>query len=157
LLSACGEPRSRMRMCGQCNVVTSRLPVYMKPAMPQLTIPTSRLDRIAMGLSGLCLVHCIGTAVLLGLLASAGGLLGRPIIHEVGLSLAMIIGAFALGRGILEHGFVMPSAVGALGLGVMAGALSLPEGGHEPIYTVVGVMILALGHRLNVMATDHSF
>ena len=64
----------------------------------------------------------------------------------------MIIGAFALGRGILEHGFMMPSAVGALGLGVMAGALTLPQDGHEPIYTVVGVMILALGHRLNVMA-----
>ena len=125
--------------------------------MPQLSIPTSRLDRIAMGLSGLCLVHCIGTAILLGLLASAGGLLGSPVIHEVGLTLAMVIGSFALGRGILEHGFMLPSAIGALGLGVMAGALSLPEGGHEPIYTVAGVMILALGHRLNVMATEHGF
>ena len=125
--------------------------------MPQLSIPTSRLDRIAMGLSGLCLVHCVGTAILLGLLASAGGFLGSPIVHEVGLTLAMLIGSFALGRGILEHGFMMPSAIGALGLGVMAGALSLPEGGHEPIYTVVGVMILALGHRLNVMATEHGF
>jgi len=125
--------------------------------MPQLSIQASRLDRIAMGLSGLCLVHCVGTAVLLGLLASAGGFLGRPIIHEVGLTLAMMIGAFALGRGILEHGFVMPAAIGALGLGVMAGALSLPEGGHEPVYTVMGVMILALGHRLNVMATEGSF
>ena len=125
--------------------------------MPQLSIPTSRLDRIAMGLSGLCLVHCVGTAILLGLLASAGGLLGSPVIHEVGLTLAMVIGSFALGRGILEHGFMLPSAIGALGLGVMAGALSLPEGGHEPIYTVTGVMILALGHRLNVMATEHGF
>ena len=33
--------------------------------MPQLTIHTNRLDRIAMGLSGLCLVHCVATAVLL--------------------------------------------------------------------------------------------
>lgn len=107
-----------------------------------------------MGLSGLCLVHCVATAVLLGVLASAGGFLGQPIIHEVGLTLAMIIGAFALGRGILEHGFVMPSAIGALGLGVMAGALSLPHDGREPVYTVVGVMILALGHRLNVMASE---
>jgi hypothetical protein len=122
-----------------------------------LAIPTYRLDRIAMGLSGLCLVHCVATAVLLGLLASAGGFLGSPIIHEVGLTLAMIIGSFALGRGILEHGFMLPSAIGALGLGVMAGALSLPHGGLEPIYTVVGVMILALGHRLNAMATEHSF
>ncbi len=123
----------------------------------QLSIETNRLDRFAMGLSGLCLVHCVATAVLLGLLASAGGILGSPIIHEVGLTLAMIVGSFALGRGILEHGFVLPSAVGAAGLGIMAGALSLPEGGPEPIYTVIGVMTLALGHRLNVMATENSF
>ncbi len=90
--------------------------------MQPLSISTGRLDRLAMGLSGLCAVHCVATAVLLGLLASAGGFLGQPIIHEVGLTLAMIIGAFALGRGILEHGFMLPSAIGALGLGVMAGA-----------------------------------
>jgi hypothetical protein len=130
---------------------------YITAAMPQLSIQTNRLDRIAMGLSGLCLVHCLGTAILLGLLASAGGILGSPIIHEVGLTLAMVIGSVALGRGILEHGFMLPSAIGALGLGVMAGALSLPEGGHEAVYTVAGVMILALGHRLNVMATEHDF
>jgi hypothetical protein len=127
---------------------------YIGAGMPQLTFSTGRLDRIAMGLSGLCVVHCVATAVLLGLLASAGGFLGQAIIHEVGLTLAMIVGAFALGRGILEHGFVLPSAVGGLGLGVMAGALSLPHGGHEPIYTVVGVLIVALGHRLNVLAGD---
>jgi hypothetical protein len=122
--------------------------------MLQLSIPSGRLDRIAMGLSGLCLVHCLGTAVLLGMLASAGGVLGKPIIHEVGLTLAMILGSIALGRGILAHGFMMPSAIGALGLGVMAGALSLPHDGREPIYTVAGVMILALGHRLNVLASE---
>lgn len=125
--------------------------------MHQHAISTGRLDRIAMGISGLCVVHCVATAVLLGLLASAGGLLGRPIVHEVGLSLAMIIGAFALARGFKEHGFMLPASVGAMGLGVMAGALSLPEGGHEPVYTVAGVLIVALGHRLNVMAADKSF
>jgi hypothetical protein len=124
--------------------------------MRQLSIPTNLLDRVAMALSGLCMVHCVATAVLIGLLASAGGFLGQPIFHEIGLTLAMIIGAFALGRGYLEHGFMLPVAVGSLGLGVMLGALSLPEGGHEPIYTVAGVLIVALGHRLNVMASpDH--
>jgi hypothetical protein len=127
---------------------------YIPPRMLQLSIPTSRLDRLAMGLSGLCVVHCVATAVLLALLASAGGLLGAPIIHEVGLTLAMIVGAFALGRGILEHGFMMPSAIGGLGLGVMAGALSLPHNGAEAAYTVAGVLILALGHRLNVLASE---
>jgi hypothetical protein len=125
--------------------------------MLQLITSSGRLDRIAMGLSGLCLVHCVTTAVLLALLASAGGFLGRPIFHEVGLTLAMIIGAVALGRGVREHGFVLPAAVGVFGLGIMAVALSLPEGGLEPIYTVAGVMILALGHRLNVLAAKDSF
>ena len=125
--------------------------------MNDATLPTSRLDRIAMGISGLCLVHCIGTALLVGILASASGFLGRPIIHEVGLSLAMAVGAFALGRGFLEHGFMLPAALGALGLGVMAGALTLPEGGHEAIYTMTGVMIVALGHRLNIIAAHDIF
>jgi hypothetical protein len=129
--------------------------LYIAATMASLAIPTSRLDRIAIGLSGLCLVHCLATAVLLGLLASAGGFLGRPILHEVGLTLAMILGTVALGRGVLDHGFILPPAIGALGLGVMAGALSLPEGGHEAAYTMVGVLVLALGHRLNVMAQRH--
>jgi hypothetical protein len=122
--------------------------------MAQLSIQTSRLDRIAVGLSGLCVIHCLATAVLLGLVASAGGFLGSPVIHEVGLTLAMILGSIALGKGILEHGFMLPSAIGALGLGIMAGALGLPHGGNEPIYTVLGVMVLALGHRLNAMAAE---
>jgi hypothetical protein len=125
--------------------------------MAQIPRSTGRLDRLAMGLSGLCLVHCVATAVLLGMLASAGSLLGKPIIHEVGLMLAMVIGAVALGRGVREHGFILPSLVGLAGLSLMGWALSLPEGGPEPIYTMSGVLILAFGHRLNVMAADHSF
>lgn len=117
-------------------------------------IPTQRLDQIAVSLSGLCLVHCLASAVLLALLSAAGGFLGAPIIHEVGLGLAMMLGSIALGRGILEHGFMMPSAIGGLGLGIMAGALTLPHDGSEALATVFGVMILALGHRLNAMAAD---
>jgi hypothetical protein len=123
--------------------------------MSQMLSTAIRLDRfarIAIGLSGLCMVHCLATAVALGLLASAGGLLGSPWIHEVGLTMAMMLGAVALGRGIAEHGFMMPSAVGGLGLGVMAGALSMPHNGTEALYTVFGVAVLALGHQLNRIA-----
>ena len=122
--------------------------------MSPLAIPTHRLDRMAIGLSGLCVVHCLATTVLLALLSAAGGMLGSPWIHEVGLGLAMIMGAIALGRGILEHGYTMPSAVGGLGLGVMAGALTMPHDGMEALYTVAGVAILALGHRLNYIAAE---
>lgn len=113
-----------------------------------------RLDHLAIGLSGLCLVHCVTTAVLLVFLSAAGDFLGAPIIHEVGLILAMGLGAVALGRGVAEHGFMLPLSVGALGLGVMAGALQMPHGPTEAAYTMMGVSILALGHRLNFMAAD---
>lgn len=112
------------------------------------------LDRLAIGLSGLCLMHCLATAVLVATLASAGGLLGSEIIHEGGLAIAMLLGTVALGRGIREHGYMMPSAVGGLGLGVMGGALTLPHDGTELVATMVGVGILALGHRLNDMARN---
>ena len=120
----------------------------------QLTLPTTRIDRIAIGLSGLCVVHCVATAVALALLSAAGGFLGAPIIHEVGLSLAILLGAIALVRGVQEHGYMMPSAIGGMGLGVMAGAMTMPHDGTEALYTIVGVGIVALGHRLNAMAAD---
>jgi hypothetical protein len=107
------------------------------------------MDRLAIGVSGLCLVHCLASSVFLALLASAGGLFMAPVVHEIGLTLAIVLGVVALGRGVVEHGFMMPSAVGGLGLGVMLGALSLPHGGAEIAYTIVGVLILALGHDLN--------
>jgi hypothetical protein len=113
------------------------------------TARSGTMDRMAIALSGLCLVHCLASAIFVAMLASAGGLLLDPIIHEVGLVFAIGLGMVALGRGIVEHGFMMPSAVGGLGLGVMAGSLGLPEGGMGTVYTIVGVAILALGHDLN--------
>lgn len=114
-------------------------------------------DRLAIGLSGLCLVHCIATTVLLAAMSAAGGLLGSHVVHEVGLFFAMGLGAYALGRGILEHGFMLPSAVGGLGLGVMAGSLQLSHGIEESAATMAGVLILALGHDLNRRGTSHPF
>ena len=107
------------------------------------------MDRIAIALSGLCLVHCLATSVVLAVLASAGGLLVAPVVHEIGLTLAIMLGIVALGRGVVEHGFMMPSAVGGLGLGVMSGALTMPHSGLETVYTIIGVAVLALGHDLN--------
>ena len=107
------------------------------------------IDRVAIGLSGLCLVHCVATAVLVTMLASAGGLLVDPRIHELGLVLAILFGVIGIGRGALEHGFLLPVAIGSLGLGTMAGALTMGHGFEEILYSVTGVLVLALGHDLN--------
>jgi len=109
------------------------------------------LDRLAIGLSGLCAIHCVATTMLLALLSTAGGMLLHPAVHEVGLTLAILLGALALGRGVITHGHALPAAVGAFGLGVMAGAMSLPHdgAGGEALWTIVGVALLAFGHDLN--------
>lgn len=113
------------------------------------TARNGAVDRIAMALSGLCLAHCLASAILVAMLASAGGVLLNPHIHEIGLVVAIALGIVSLSRGIVEHGFMMPAAVGGLGLGVMSGALSLPHDGAEVVYTIIGVAVLALGHDLN--------
>ncbi len=117
--------------------------------MLQAVIRNGAIDRLAIGVSGLCLVHCVASAVLLTVLASAGGLLVDPIFHEVGLMVALLLGVIGLGRGVLTHGFMLPAAIGSLGLGMMAGTLTLSHSGIEVLYSVVGVLILALGHDLN--------
>jgi hypothetical protein len=128
------------------------------PAMATVFAPRfwekvdSRFDRFAIGLSSLCLAHCVASTVLLALMSAAGALL-HPAIHEIGLALAIVFGVIALGRGIFMHGYMMPAAVGAFGLGMMAGALTLPHGGQEIVWTLIGVSILALGHDLNRRAT----
>lgn len=117
--------------------------------MPRLALNAGYLDRWAIGLSGLCLVHCAGTAIFLALAASAGGVLLDPMVHEVGLAIAIVFGVIAVGRGAYQHGYMMPVAISSLGIGTMAGALSLPHGEMETIYTMLGVGLLALGHDLN--------
>ena len=113
------------------------------------SIRSGAIDRLGICVSGLCVVHCIASAVFVAMLASAGGVLLDPVVHEIGLMLALALGVTGLGRGIVEHGFMMPAAIGSLGLGMMAGALSIPHGGDSTLYAVVGVLILALGHDLN--------
>lgn len=116
------------------------------------TSPAGLLDRVAIGISALCLVHCLATAIFVGLVASLGAVLGNPLIHEVGLAIAITLGAIALGRGAMQHRRVVPAAIGGLGLGIMAGALFVPHGMYEAMATMVGVSTLALGHYLNRLA-----
>lgn len=115
------------------------------------TIDT-RLDRIAIGISGLCVVHCIATTVFFALVSTAGGIFS-PVVHEVGLVIAIIFAVIALGRGVFSHGYMMPAIVGAFGIGIMAGALALPHSDFEVFWTLLGVALVALGHDLNRRAT----
>lgn len=111
-------------------------------------------DQLAMGLSGLCLVHCLASTVFFASIASVGGALLNPVFHEVGLIIAIGFALITLVSGVLSHGYMMPFGVGCFGLGMMAGALSRPHDGSEILATMIGVAVVALGHDLNRRARN---
>lgn len=113
-----------------------------------------RWDGLGLGIAGLCLLHCLATTVLLTIVASAGGLFLNPLIHEVGLIFAIAFGVIALGKGYRDHKAMLPAFVGSAGIGIMGTALTLPHGGPEIMWTIVGVSVLCVGHLLNVRAAS---
>ncbi|MDB5699914.1 MAG: MerC protein [Sphingomonadales bacterium] len=117
--------------------------------MASRVLRNGTIDRIAVTLSGLCLVHCVATVVLLGVVSSVASWLGNPLIHEVGLALAILLGAIALIGGTFSHGRVLPTVIGTIGLLFMGCALFVPHGGKEAVLTIIGVSFLAGAHWLN--------
>ncbi|MFC3713538.1 MerC domain-containing protein [Sphingoaurantiacus capsulatus] len=109
------------------------------------------IDRSAMGLSGLCLVHCLVGSLLLAAVSVSGGFLWNHAFHIVGLAFAIPLAAFALWRGVVKHGRWLVAAVGGLGLGAMTAAQFAVHGAAAEIfYTVVGVSLLGVAHLLNL-------
>lgn len=110
------------------------------------------LDRLAIGLSGLCLLHCMAGFVMLTLFALGGDLLDHRV-HVVGLALAMPLAAVALWRGWRQHGRGSIAAFGAAGLGIMAASLMVDHGHFsEMLVSMVGVTLLAVAHWRNLRA-----
>jgi hypothetical protein len=115
-------------------------------------VPPTLLDRIAIGLSGLCLLHCMAGFVLLSLFALTGDWLDHRI-HVVGLVFALPLAAVALWRGWRRHHQLGIGLMGIAGLVVMAASL-LVSHGHmaEMLVSMAGVMLLALAHWQNLKA-----
>ena len=130
--------------------VLTRLGALVRAARDSRPVTALSGDQLAMGLSGLCLVHCLATTVFFASIASVGGVfLENHLFHEIGLIVAIGFALITLVSGVLSHGYMMPFAVGSFGLGMMAGALSRPHDGSEVLATMIGVAVVALCHDLN--------
>ncbi len=112
-------------------------------------------DRMAIGLSGLCLLHCaVGLALLASTTASAGlaALLLSPLVHEGALLAAMALAALLLVRGARLHGERAPLAPGIAGLTIMGMALMVGHGTGELLLTMAGAALVGAAHVMNLRA-----
>ncbi len=111
-----------------------------------------RLDHLGIGLAGLCALHCLATIMIVSAFGLGGHFLASPEIHRVGLALALIVAAVAIGWGALKHRRRAPFVTAMTGLSFMGGALAAPHGTFEFVLTLIGVALVSLGHLLNLRA-----
>lgn len=109
-----------------------------------------RLDRVGVLLPGLCAVHCLLSIVLVSALGLGGQALLAPAIHEIGLMLAILVGALTLGVGVIRHGKPAPLMIGGAGLALMGFALTVEHGLPEALLTIAGVALVATAHIQNL-------
>ena len=114
------------------------------------TLPQSWIDRSALTLSTLCLVHCLAGSLLLAMLSIGGGIFSHSV-HAVGLAAALPLAGFGLWRGARRHGHWQVLVLGTAGLALMASSLWLVHGQFREIAaSVVGVILLGAAHLLNL-------
>jgi len=109
-----------------------------------------RFDKFGIGLAGLCALHCMATILIVSGLGVGGHFLLAPAIHEIGLALAVIIAAIAIGWGAWRHRRPAPVLIALTGLGFMAGALMVGHGFEEALLTIIGVVLVSIGHLMNL-------
>ncbi|MBV7256775.1 MerC domain-containing protein [Pacificimonas sp. WHA3] len=108
------------------------------------------LDRFAIGLSGLCLVHCLIGALFMAFVAASGTAVLGHNVHQWGLAIAVPLAVVALVGGAVSHGRWEAVAVGSFGVGAMGGALLAGHGPREIVLTILGVILVAIAHALNM-------
>jgi hypothetical protein len=113
------------------------------------SVPTA--DRIGVGLSALCLIHCLALPALLAALSVWA--VAAEAVHAA-LALGVVpVATWAGVRGYRHHRRVLVPVLFAVGAALLLGALAfegmLREGGHTGL-TVIGGSLLIVGHVLNV-------
>ena len=121
--------------------------VHMGSLIPRIR---GRLDRIGVLLSCLCLIHCVAGLVLVAGMGVGATFLLDPAIHKAGLLVATIVAGVAIGIGAIRHRRAAPFVIAMTGLSFMGGALAIGHGFEEVVLTVIGVILVATGHILNL-------
>ena len=121
-------------------------------------IKSTTLDKVAISLSAICLVHCLLAPVLLTLLPifTASVLVEDWLFHQLMLWVIIPTSTTALVIGCRKHRFFSIALSGAVGMAVL---ISVALYGHqlfghigEKVAVSLGGLILAFSHFLNFRA-----
>jgi hypothetical protein len=118
------------------------------------------LDRFAVGLSGLCMLHCLALPVVLTLTPIVGGsLISESLFHQGLLWFIVPVSVIALGIGCRQHKDRPTIMLGAAGLSILVFTAFL---GHElfgitgeRVVTSLGGLVLASAHIRNYRICRH--
>lgn len=112
--------------------------------------PARTGDAVAIGLSGLCLIHCLALPVLVGVMPLVGAWAEAEWVHLALVSLAVPVSIWTLSRpprDTLPWAAAVLAAIGFVCL--IFGALGYPREALETPLTVAGGLALAAAHIFN--------
>jgi MerC mercury resistance protein len=110
-----------------------------------------KADGVAVGLSALCLVHCLALPAMTVGLPALGAIPHAHWMHAMMFSLALPISAWAFYRGYVRHIRLLPILLGVAGLVMLAlGVITHGTGRAETGFTVFGTLLLICAHGLNI-------
>ncbi len=117
---------------------------------------TGPFDMAAVGLSGLCLVHCLGLPLLAASLPLLGAWAEAEWLHWTFVALAVPVSIIALWRPLRKGLGMGPLGLALLGIAALfAGVLGWPTEADETWVTVSGSLLLAAAHLLNWHRSRH--
>lgn len=118
-------------------------------------------DLLGVCLSGLCILHCLFTPVLLALggVGMIGSWLGSEWVHYLLLAPISLMLVWSLPLSWIKHRNTKPLLIGGCGFSLLLMSLFVPESA-EPIVAVLAGFILIAAHLLNRrllnISTSHS-
>ena len=108
-------------------------------------------DRVGIVASTLCVVHCAGTALLVGV-SGVGALLADERLEVAFCVCAVCIALGALARGWRRHHSWVPGSVGSCGVAMLliARCARLESSVVETAFSVAGGALLTAAHVVNI-------
>lgn len=119
-------------------------------------VRSGSFDMAAMGLSGLCVIHCLALPLLAASLPLLGAWAEAEWVHWAFVAMAAPVSMIALSRPSRYGLGVGPLILAILGIAALfAGVLGWPTEADETWVTVSGSFLLATAHLLNWQRKRH--